>query len=51
MIVVADSSKLGRRAFAQVCETSAVSILVTDKDAPEETVEEFTGLGIDVLRV
>ncbi|MFE2018602.1 DeoR/GlpR family DNA-binding transcription regulator [Streptomyces sp. NPDC059499] len=51
VIVVADSSKLGRRAFAQVCETSAVSILVTDKDAPEETVEEFTGLGIDVLRV
>ncbi|MER5895651.1 DeoR/GlpR family DNA-binding transcription regulator [Streptomyces sp. NPDC001876] len=51
VIVVADSSKLDRRAFAQVCETSAVSILVTDKDAPEETVEEFTGLGIDVLRV
>ncbi|MFD9539041.1 DeoR/GlpR family DNA-binding transcription regulator [Streptomyces sp. NPDC060022] len=51
VIVVADSSKLGRRAFAQVCETSAVSILVTDKDAPEETVEEFTALGIDVLRV
>ncbi|MFC9943337.1 DeoR/GlpR family DNA-binding transcription regulator [Streptomyces pratensis] len=51
VIVVADSSKLGRRAFAQVCETSAVSVLVTDRDAPEEVVEEFTGLGIDVLRV
>lgn len=51
VIVVADSSKLGRRAFAQVCETSAVSVLVTDKDAPEDVVQEFTGLGIDVLRV
>ncbi|MFB4424138.1 DeoR/GlpR family DNA-binding transcription regulator [Streptomyces sp. QL37] len=51
VIVVADSSKLGRRAFAQVCETSAVSVLVTDKDAPEDVVEEFTALGIDVLRV
>ncbi|MFF9685943.1 DeoR/GlpR family DNA-binding transcription regulator [Streptomyces sp. NPDC014623] len=51
VIVVADSSKLGRRAFAQVCETSAVSVLVTDEDAPEDVVEEFTGLGIDVLRV
>ncbi|MFI2783112.1 DeoR/GlpR family DNA-binding transcription regulator [Streptomyces sp. ALB3] len=51
VIVVADSSKLGRRAFAQVCETSAVSVLVTDRDAPEDVVEEFTGLGIDVLRV
>ncbi|WP_261988991.1 hypothetical protein [Streptomyces sp. wa22] len=38
-------------AFAQVCETSAVSVLVTDRDAPEDVVEEFTGLGIDVLRV
>ncbi|MGW4228725.1 DeoR/GlpR family DNA-binding transcription regulator [Streptomyces sp. NPDC004980] len=51
VIVVADSSKLGRRAFAQVCETAAVSILVTDKDAPEGIIEEFTALGIDVLRV
>ncbi|MDF6020800.1 DeoR/GlpR family DNA-binding transcription regulator [Streptomyces sp. JH34] len=51
VVVVADSSKLGRRAFAQVCETSAVSVLVTDRDAPEDVVEEFTALGIDVLRV
>jgi DeoR family transcriptional regulator, aga operon transcriptional repressor len=51
VIVVADSSKLGRRAFAQVCETDAVSVLVTDRDAPEDVVQEFTGLGIDVLRV
>ncbi|WP_424921513.1 DeoR/GlpR family DNA-binding transcription regulator [Streptomyces sp. wa1] len=51
VVVVADSSKLGRRAFAQVCETSVVSVLVTDRDAPEDVVEEFTGLGIDVLRV
>ncbi|MFJ8887523.1 DeoR/GlpR family DNA-binding transcription regulator [Streptomyces sp. NPDC102402] len=51
VIVVADSSKLGRRAFAQVCETSAVSVLVTDQDAPEDVVEEFTALGVDVLRV
>ncbi|MDF0372052.1 MULTISPECIES: DeoR/GlpR family DNA-binding transcription regulator [Streptomyces] len=51
VVVVADSSKLGRRAFAQVCETGAVSVLVTDRDAPEDVVEEFTGLGIDVLRV
>ncbi|MEV3933015.1 MULTISPECIES: DeoR/GlpR family DNA-binding transcription regulator [unclassified Streptomyces] len=51
VIVVADSSKLGRRAFAQVCETGAVSVLVTDQDAPDDVVGEFTALGIDVLRV
>ncbi|MEU1707623.1 DeoR/GlpR family DNA-binding transcription regulator [Streptomyces sp. NPDC005706] len=51
VIVVADSSKLGRRAFALVCEMSAVSVLVTDKGAPEEIVEEISSRGIDVLRV
>ncbi|WP_069172965.1 DeoR/GlpR family DNA-binding transcription regulator [Streptomyces griseus] len=51
VIVVADSSKLGRRAFAQVCATDAVSILVTDQGAPDDVVEEFTALGIDVRRV
>ncbi|MDG9720060.1 DeoR/GlpR family DNA-binding transcription regulator [Streptomyces sp. DH24] len=51
VIVVADSSKLGRRAFALVCEMSAVSVLVTDKDAPRDIVEEISGRGIDVLCV
>ncbi|MEK0100081.1 alkaline phosphatase, partial [Streptomyces sp. A475] len=51
VIVVADSSKLGRRAFAQVCALNAVSILVTDKDAPEALVEEITAQGIEVVCV
>ncbi|MDI3421652.1 DeoR/GlpR family DNA-binding transcription regulator [Streptomyces luteolus] len=51
VIVVADSSKLGRRAFALVCELSAVSVLVTDKDAPDGIVEEISSRGIEVLRV
>ena len=32
-------------------QTAARSVLVTDRDAPEDVVEEFTALGIDVLRV
>ncbi|MBO1413429.1 DeoR/GlpR family DNA-binding transcription regulator [Streptomyces sp. FH025] len=48
VIVVADSTKLGKRAFAQVCDTSAIDVLVTDADAPEELVERFTALGVDV---
>ncbi|WP_406150735.1 DeoR/GlpR family DNA-binding transcription regulator [Streptomyces sp. NBC_01012] len=51
VFVVADSSKLGRRAFALVCELSAVSVLVTDKDAPAEIVEEISQQGIEVLCV
>ncbi|MFF4795658.1 hypothetical protein ACFY2M_39505 [Streptomyces sp. NPDC001276] len=42
VIVVADSSKLGRRAFARVCALDAVSTLVTDKDAPQSFVDEIT---------
>lgn len=51
VIVVADSTKLGRRAFAQVCPVTSVSVLITDTDATDETVEPFTAAGIDVRRV
>ncbi|MBT2409913.1 DeoR/GlpR transcriptional regulator [Streptomyces sp. ISL-12] len=36
VVVVADSSKLGRRSLAPVCELSAVSALFTDDGLPEE---------------
>ncbi|RVU28583.1 DeoR/GlpR transcriptional regulator [Streptomyces antnestii] len=51
VILVADSSKLGRRAFAQVCALNAVSVLVTDTDAPETLVGEIAALGVEVLCV
>ncbi|MGW1399681.1 hypothetical protein ACWCRF_13590 [Streptomyces sp. NPDC002405] len=51
VIVVADSSKLGRRAFARVCALDAVSILVTDKDSPESFVEEIVAQDTEVLCV
>ncbi|WP_406404962.1 DeoR/GlpR family DNA-binding transcription regulator [Streptomyces sp. NBC_00879] len=51
VIVVADSTKLGQRAFARVCTIAEISVLVTDRDAPDELVEQLTGQGIDVLCV
>jgi DeoR family transcriptional regulator of aga operon len=51
VIVVADSSKLGRRAFAQVCPIGSVSVLVTDTGAPAAVVERLTALGVQVLCV
>ena len=51
VIVVADSTKLGKRAFAQVCDVSAISVLITDKDASEDLVEQFVAQGIEVTRV
>jgi DeoR family transcriptional regulator of aga operon len=51
VVLVADSSKFGRRAFARVCTMEEVSVLVTDKDAPQAVVEQLTAQGVDVLRV
>ncbi|RAG85495.1 alkaline phosphatase [Streptacidiphilus pinicola] len=51
VIIVADSTKLGRRAFARVCTIDEISVLVTDKNAPEEMVEQLSSRGVDVLCV
>jgi len=51
VIVVADSTKLGRRAFAQVCAIRDIQVLVTDRDAPDEIVEQLSAQGVDVLCV
>ncbi|MFE9428319.1 DeoR/GlpR family DNA-binding transcription regulator [Kitasatospora sp. NPDC006697] len=51
VIVVADSTKLGHRAFAQVCPVEEIAVLVTDTDASEELVEAFSAKGVDVVCV
>jgi DeoR/GlpR family transcriptional regulator of sugar metabolism len=48
LIVVADATKLGRRAFANVCDTTAISVLITDRNAAPEAVEQFTAQGVEV---
>jgi DeoR family transcriptional regulator of aga operon len=48
VLVVADSTKLGRSAFAQIRGPSEVDILVTDSDADPGLVKELTEIGIEV---
>jgi DeoR family transcriptional regulator, aga operon transcriptional repressor len=48
VIVVADSSKLGRRSFARICPPAAIDILVTDENAPEDMITSFKAAGVDV---
>ncbi|MGW6566705.1 DeoR/GlpR family DNA-binding transcription regulator [Streptomyces sp. NPDC054975] len=48
IIVVADSTKLGQRAFARVCTIPEIDVLVTDHDAPDDLVEQLTHQGVDV---
>lgn len=51
VIVAADSSKLGQRAFARICAAEAVDTLVTDTAVPAETVRRFEEAGIGVVAV
>lgn len=49
VVVVADTSKLGRSAFARICPASDIDVLVTGAAADRQAVEELRDAGIDVL--
>jgi DeoR family transcriptional regulator of aga operon len=51
VVVVADSSKLGRVAFAQICPVEAVHELITDAGAPAEIAAGIADAGVTVTRV
>ncbi|GAA4927563.1 DeoR family transcriptional regulator of aga operon [Nonomuraea thailandensis] len=50
VIVVADGSKLGRRAFSRICLMQKVDILVTDNTSPTDAVTMLTDAGVKVLQ-
>lgn len=49
VVVVADGSKVGRRAFARICATAEIDVLVTDGTADEADVAAFTEAGVRVI--
>ncbi|MFE6460779.1 DeoR/GlpR family DNA-binding transcription regulator [Streptomyces cinereoruber] len=51
VVVVTDSSKMGRRAFARICGLDRIDTLVTDTDIAPETVARLTEAGVKVLTV
>jgi len=51
LIVVADSSKLGKVGPAVICPTSEIHILITDTGATAEGIAPFERQGIRVIRV
>lgn len=51
VVVVADSAKLGRTAFATICDIEAVDTLVTDTGADRGLVKELRRSGVEVIRV
>jgi DeoR/GlpR family transcriptional regulator of sugar metabolism len=51
VMVLADHSKLGFRAPAVVAPVSMIGTLITDRDAPQELLEQFQAFGTDTLVV
>lgn len=51
VIVAADSSKLGQRAFARICAAESVDTLVTDAAAGPEMIGRFEEAGVEVRAV
>ncbi|MER5733251.1 DeoR/GlpR family DNA-binding transcription regulator [Streptomyces sp. NPDC002138] len=51
VVIAADSSKLGVRAFARICPASAVDILVTDTGLSDAGAAAFGEAGVEVVRV
>jgi len=49
VMIVADSSKLGQRAFARVCATDEIAVVVTDRDARPDLLAALTERGIRVV--
>ena len=49
VMIVADSSKLGQRAFARMCSADDIDVIVTDEDAASATLAAFTERGIRVI--
>jgi DeoR family transcriptional regulator, aga operon transcriptional repressor len=50
-IVLADSSKFGKRGFGRICGLEDVEQIITDSGVSEHTVETLKGMGIEVTIV
>ncbi|MEW2418724.1 DeoR/GlpR family DNA-binding transcription regulator [Streptomyces sp. NPDC046866] len=51
VVIAADSTKLGARAFARICPTESVHTLVTDTGLPPAVAAKFEAVGVGVVRV
>lgn len=51
VILVTDSSKLGRVGFVPIGSMSSIHILITDTNAPPDTIQSIRDLGVQVILV
>lgn len=48
-IVLCDSSKLGQRGFARICEVGDIDILITDSGLPMEARQRIEDMGVKLI--
>ena len=48
-IVLCDSSKLGQRGFARICEVGDIDILITDNGLPMEARKRLEDMGVKLI--
>lgn len=51
VVVVADGSKIGTRAFARICDVGRVDALITDAGAPADQLDLLREAGLEVVSV
>jgi DeoR family transcriptional regulator, aga operon transcriptional repressor len=51
LVIAADGSKIGRRAFARITEMASVTELVTDASADPDELAAIADLGVRVITV
>jgi DeoR family transcriptional regulator of aga operon len=50
VVVVADSSKIGKRAFSRICPIGRIDTLVTDSRLPDALADQLIDVGVKVVR-
>ena len=49
VIVLADSTKINKRGFGQICSLDKVDVLITDNDISEKDLSTLEDCGIEVI--
>ena len=49
VVIAADSSKVGRRAFARICTAREIDVLVTDKGIATDDAAQLEEAGVDIV--
>ena len=51
VVVVTDSLKFSKRAFASICPLSEIDVLITDKGVDPKTADEIRAAGVEIVLV